>query len=262
MSFVKSLINNVFVKNIIIAIVVVSFVLIATFVSLDIYTHHGEYYIVPDFKELTEKQYSKLIEEKGFRYNIIDSVHVDGYMPGAVIEQIPSAGSKVKANRNIHFTIKAVSPEKVQVPDLIDYSLRNAKVILESYGLTPGKLIYVPSEYRNLVLQQLYKGKPVEPGTIVTKGAIIDLHIGKGLSSEQTNVPDLSALTLEEARSYAVSVSLNIGVSIYDESIQTAEDSITAFIWKQQPPAESEAKIALGSSIDVWLSVDTAKINY
>ena len=262
MSSIKSLLNNVFVRNIVLAIVVITLVLIATFVSLNIYTHHGEYYTVPDFKGLTEDQYSKLIEEKGYRYNIIDSVHLDGYLPGAVIEQIPAAGSLVKENRNIHFTIKAISPEKVQIPDLIDYSLRNAKVILESYGLVAGELIYVPSEYRNLVLQQLYKGKPVEPGTVVIKGAIIDLHIGKGLSTERTNVPDLKALTLEEAKSYVVSVSLNIGASIYDESILTAEDSIAAVIWKQQPSAESGARIPLGSSVDVWLSVDTAKVNY
>jgi beta-lactam-binding protein with PASTA domain len=260
MSDMKNLMNNVFVKNIVIAIGVITMVLIATFVSLNVYTNHGEYYPVPDFRGLTEDQFSKLIQEKGFRYNIIDSVHIDGALPGAVIEQIPAPGSMVKENRNIHFTIKAVAPEKVQIPNLIDYSLRNAKVILESYGLIAGELIYVPSEYRNLVLQQLYKGKPVEPGTVVLKGSIIDMHIGKGLSTERTNVPDLKALTLEEAQSYSVSVSLNVGAVIYDESVQTAEDSLTATIWQQQPSAETGARIPLGASIDIWLSVDSTKL--
>ncbi|MBK3516962.1 PASTA domain-containing protein [Carboxylicivirga marina] len=262
MSFIKILFNNVFVKNILIAIVVITFALIATFVSLNIYTNHGEYYPVPDFRGLTQEQFSELIKEKGFRYNIIDSAHVDGFLPGAVIEQIPAPGSMVKENRNIHFTIKAIAPERVQIPNLIDYSLRNAKVILESYGLVTGELIYVPSEYRNLVLQQLYKGKPVEPGTVVLKGSVIDLHIGKGLSTERTNVPDLTALTLEEAQSYSVSVSLNVGAVIYDESVQTAEDSTAATIWQQQPSAETGERIPLGSSIDIWLSVDTAKVSY
>jgi len=258
----KSLLKNVFVQNIIIAFVVITLILIATFVSLSMYTHHGEYYKVPDFKGLTEEQFSKIIEEKNFRYNIIDSVHIDGYIPGAVIEQIPAAGSLVKENRNIHITIKAIAPEKVQIPNLVDYSLRNAKVILESYGLAAGELIYVPSEYRNLVIQQLHKGKPVEPGTVVIKGSVIDLHIGQGLSSERTNVPDLNALTFEEAQSYLTSASLNIGASIFDESVLTAEDSIAATIWKQQPSAELGARIPLGSSVDIWLSVDTAIVNY
>jgi len=262
MSVIKKIINNVFVKNIAIAFSVIALVLIATFISLGIYTNHGEYYSVPDFRGLTEDQFSKLIKEKGFRYNIIDSAHIEEFLPGAVIEQIPSPGSLVKENRNIHLTIKAIAPEKVQIPNLVDYSLRNAKVILESYGLVAGELIYVPSEYRNLVLQQLYKGKPVEPGTVVLKGSVIDLHIGKGLSTERTNVPDLSSLTLDEARSYSTSVSLNVGAVIYDESVQTAEDSLAAVIWKQQPSAEKGERIPLGASIDIWLSVDTAKINY
>ncbi len=260
MSFLKSLIKNVFVKNIVIAMIVVVATLSATFISLNIYTHHGEYYSVPDFRGLTEDQFSELIEEKGFRYKIIDSVHVENFLPGAVIEQIPAAGSMVKENRNIHFTIKSVTPEKVQIPNLIDYSLRNAKVILESYGLVTGELIYVPSEYRNLVLQQLFKGKPVEPGTVVLKGSVIDLHIGKGLGTERTNVPDLSSLTHEEAQSYAVSVSLNVGAVIYDESVQTPKDSLAAVIWKQQPSFETGTRIPLGSSIDIWLSVDSTKI--
>lgn len=260
MSFIKSILNNIFVKNIAIAIGLVAFVLIATFISINIYTNHGEQYPVPDFRGLTEDQFSELIKEKGFRYNIIDSAHVDDFLPGAVIEQIPEPGSMVKENRNIHFTIKAIAPEKVQVPNLVDYSLRNAKVILESYGLVAGELIYVPSEFRNLVLQQLFKGKPVEPGTTVLKGSIIDLHIGKGLSSVRTNVPDLSELTLDEAQSYAGSVSLNIGASIFDESVLTAEDSVAAFVWKQHPSSEKGQRIPLGSSIDVWLSVDTIKL--
>ncbi|WP_430811336.1 MULTISPECIES: PASTA domain-containing protein [unclassified Carboxylicivirga] len=262
MSIIKKIFGNVFVKNIALAFVVIAVALIATFVSLNIYTNHGEYYPVPDFKGLTEDQFSELIKEKGFRYKIIDSAHVDGFLPGAVIEQIPAPGSMVKENRNIHFTIKAIAPERVQIPNLVDYSLRNAKVILESYGLVPGELIYVPSEFRNLVLQQLYKGKPVEPGTVVLKGSVIDLHIGKGLSNERTNVPDLRALTLNEARDYSVSVSLNVGAIMYDESVQTAEDSTAAVIWQQQPSADTGARMPLGASIDVWLSVDTAIVNH
>lgn len=259
MALLKKIIDNVFVKNITAAIVVIALVLIATFVSINIYTNHGEYYPVPDFRGLTEDQFSQIIKEKGFRYNIMDSAHVDNFLPGAVIEQIPAPGSMVKENRNIHLTIKAIAPERVQIPNLVDYSLRNAKVILESYGLKAGELIYVPSEYRNLVLQQLYKGKPVEPGTVVLKGSVIDLHIGEGLSTVRTNVPDLTSLTLDEAKSYSVSVSLNVGAVIFDESVQTAEDSLAAMIWKQQPSADKGERIPLGSSIDIWLSVDSAK---
>lgn len=258
----KFITSKQFAKHIALAVGFITVALIATFISLNTYTNHAEYYPVPDCRGLTEDQFSELIKEKGFRYKIIDSVHTDNFQPGAVIEQIPAVGSMVKKNRNIHFTIKAIAPERVQTPNLVDYSLRNAKVILESYGLVPGELIYIPSEHTNNVLGQHYKGKPIKPGTMVNKGSVIDLLIGKGLSRELTNIPDLTGLSLEEARSYLTSASLNIGAYMYDESVTTAEDSLTASIWKQQPTVDSGAKIPLGSSINIWLSVDSAKIKY
>ena len=47
---------------------------------------------------------------------------------------------------------------------------------------------------------------------------------------------------------------------MYDESVQTTEDSLFAFIWKQHPVPAKGSRLRLGSSIDVWLSIDSAKI--
>ena len=260
MSFLKFLISKVFYKHLAIAFGALALILTATFIGLNIYTHHGEAYEVPDFSGLTEDQFRDLILQKEFRYNIIDSVHIDDFLPGAVVEQIPQAGAKVKRNRTIHFTINALMPEQVQVPDLVDYSLRNAKVILESYGLIAGELIYVPSEYTNLVLGQHYEGKAITPGTSIQKGSVIDLLIGQGLSQKKTNIPDLTGLSIDEAKYFCQSASLNIGASMYDESVQTAEDSLFAFIWKQHPMPKEGSRLRLGSSIDIWLSVDSSRI--
>lgn len=260
MSFLKFLISKVFFKHLAMALGLLTLVLISTFIGLNIYTHHGEAYEVPDFSGLTEAQFQEIIEQKEFRYNIIDSVHFDDILPGAVVEQIPHPGAMVKKNRTIHFTINALTPEQVQVPNLVDYSLRNAKVILESYGLKTGELIYVPSEYTNLVLGQHYEGKAISPGTYVQKGSVIDLLIGQGLSKEKTNIPDLTGLSIDEARFACQSASLNIGAYMYDETVLTAEDSLFAFIWKQHPEPLEGSRLQLGSSIDVWLSMDSAKI--
>lgn len=259
MSLLKFLITKQFLKHLGLALGIIILLLISTFVSLSIYTNHGDAHTVPDFKELTAEQYTALVKKQGFRYNIMDSVHAEGYLPGAVIDQTPAAGSKVKKNRTIHFTINAMSPEKVVVPDLKNYSLRNAKVLLEQYGLKAGKLIYIPSEYLNEVLGQHFEGKAIEPGTFLLKGSEIDLLIGKGLGSA-TSIPDLTGLKLQEARNYLLSVSLNIGATIYDASIITPEDSLRAFIWQQRPMATTGKSLPMGSSINVWLSTDSALI--
>ena len=260
MSFLKFLISKVFLKNLGIAIGVIILLLIGTFIILNAYTLHGITQPVPDCTGLVQEQFEELLEEKDFRFNIIDSVHVDGFTPGAVVEQIPKAGSQVKKDRTIHFTINAYSAEKVQVPNLTSYSLRSAKAILESYGLKAGQLIYIPSEYTNEVLGQHYMGKAIEPGTSVEKGSVIDLLLGQGLSDKKTNIPDLTGLAAEEARHFLVSVSLNLGATIYDSTVITQDDSLFAFIWQQRPIPEPGSRIPLGSSIDVWLSTDSSKI--
>lgn len=254
------LISKVFLKHLGIAIAISTLLLVFTFIWMNIYTHHGEAYKVPDFTGLTESQFAEMVIQMDFRYEIIDSVHFSDITPGAVVEQSPKPGSKVKRNRNIFFTINAMQPEKVLIPRLSDYSLRNAQAILESYGLKTGRLIYVPSEYKNLVLGQHLNGKPVEPGIPVLKGTSIDLLVGKGLSNQRTNLPDLIGLTIDEAKNYLQGISLNLGTIAYDTTIISEEDSAIAFVWRQDPDVESSIRLQLGSSIDIWVSTDSILI--
>jgi beta-lactam-binding protein with PASTA domain len=260
MSVLKFLVSKRFFRHIVAAIALIIISFIATFITLNIYTHHGDSFATPDFSGLTEQQFIDLIQQKELRYKIIDSVHINNYTPGAVVEQTPKSGSRVKVNRTIFFTINAYTAEKVTMPNLIDFSLRNAQVTLESYGLSVGQLIYIPSEYTQLVLGQHYEGKPIEPGTSIKKGTSIDLLVGQGLSNIKTDIPNLKGLTLEQARSLCQNNSLNIDVVIYDDSIANQKDSLEAFVWKQLPDAQSGQKLRLGSSLEVWLTKDSTKI--
>lgn len=235
-------------------------ILILVFSFLNIYTHHGESDPLPDFTGLTENQLKLIVKKHKLRYVIIDSVHVDNAPRGVVIEQTPKPNERVKKRRLIFLTINAWTQEQVSVPNLMDYSLRNAKAILESFGLTAGELVYIPSEYTNLVLGQHLNGKPVEPGSMVPKGTSIDLLIGRGLSSETTTVPSLIGLDLVNAHRVAQGVNLNIGATIFDENVITPEDSLKAFVWKQNPPAEPGFYLNLGASIDVWLTTSETRL--
>jgi beta-lactam-binding protein with PASTA domain len=260
MSIVKFLISKTFLKNLSFILAAFALLLVTVFISLSIYTHHGEAKPLPDFKGLTEGQFKKIIKDNDLKYKIIDSVHVADKLPGVVVEQTPKAGEKVKRNRTIFFTINALTTEKVQMPNVVESSLRDAKVTLESYGLRTGKIIYVPSEYTNLVMGQMYKGKPIEKGTSIPKGSRIDLMIGKGLSDKKTNVPDLTAMSMDKAEQVCLNTSLNIGAIICDTTLKTAEDSLNAFVWKQRPKAEEGTKLNLGASIDIWVTLDSLKL--
>jgi eukaryotic-like serine/threonine-protein kinase len=259
--FFRFVFSLTFLKHLGIAIGVATLLAFALFFSLGIYTQHGKSLAVPDFHGLSEAQIANIVEALDLRYQIIDSVHVNNSMPGAVVEQSPKAGSRVKKNRTVFLTINALNPEMILTPRLVDYSLRNAVNILESYGLKLGQLIYVPSEYTNLVVGQHLAGKPVEPGTPVLKGTSIDLLVGQGLGDERTELPDLLGLTLDEARGYLKGLALNMGTIAGDPSVANAADSALAVIWKQSPGLSDTRTVQLGASIDVWITCDSLRIS-
>jgi len=191
------------------------------------------------------------------RFKVSDSVFISHEARGTVIDQNPAPNFRVKENRTIFLTINAMNPERVSMPDVTGVSLRQARAIIETRGLEVGTLIYVPDIALNNVLRQQYKGEDIKPGEMVIRGEKIDLILGEGLSTRTTYVPDLLYLTLEEARNRILESSLNLGATLFDNTVETEEDSLDAFIWRQRPEYEIDIQIRLGSIIDLWLSVDS-----
>jgi beta-lactam-binding protein with PASTA domain len=166
----------------------------------------------------------------------------------------------VKRGRLIKVTINAFSPEMVAVPDLVGLPRRQALSLLETAGLQPGQLNYVPDLTVDFVLKQTLHGREVSPGDSVQKGMVIDLVLGRGLSSQHTPVPRLLGTTLEQARNEILGSSLNLGAYVFDATVITGTDSINAFVYKQNPDYHPDATAQLGSAVYIWLTVDTLKM--
>jgi len=261
MELLRFLFSRLFLRNLLLAAAITFVVGLFIFLSLRIYTRHGQAMAVPDVRGLTLEETAQLITEKKLRYKIIDSTHNSSVEKGCVVEQNPPPEFRVKKNRTIFITINAFNPETVRMPDLVGVTLRQAKVIIENAGLKLGRLTYVPDIAINNVLQQKYKGMNIEAGDSIIKGSIIDLILGRGLSNDKTVTPDLIGLYLSEAEDRITSRYLNVGAVIYDGSIFTAEDSAIAFVWKQKPAYdENKELINLGASVDIWVTVDSLKL--
>ncbi|MFW5656585.1 MAG: PASTA domain-containing protein [Bacteroidota bacterium] len=259
-AFTRFLISKTFFKHLGIALGIGIVLILLILVTLRVYTHHGEAYSVPNMVGLTLEEVKKVAEEYELRYEVIDSVYLQEYEPGTVVEHIPEADFKVKENRKVFLTMNAVTLEMVRVPRVINVSLRQAEAMLLTQGLRLGELQYKPDIAKNYVLEQLYKGKSVEPGDSIPKGSSIDLVLGTGIGNKNANVPNLIGVTYDKASEITKNAYLNLGDPIYDNSILTEEDSISARIFKQKPVPRISAKIPLGSYIDVWLTIDTVKI--
>lgn len=227
------------------------------FLALRVYTRHGQALSVPDFSGLKLDEVSRLADQTSLRYEIIDSTFIQGQAPGTVIAQTPSVNTKVKSNRTIFLTINAVIPEKIDMPNLLNMPVRQAEAILLTRGLQVGFKRYVPNIARDFVLKQLYKNREVAPGGKVIKGSSIDLVVGFGSGTSEVSVPNLKGLSRGAAQESLSGSYLSFGAVIFDNSVESRQDSMKAIIWKQKPAYGSS--ITMGGSVDVWLTLSESK---
>ncbi len=116
-------------------IVALSFVLLwLTIKMLNIYTRHGKVYEMPDFSGMTTPEVERAYG-KDYNFILIDSIYSKTQAPGTIVQQDPLPGSKVKHGRNVYYIIVAIEPERTNMPNLNNLSLRQALVLLESSGL-------------------------------------------------------------------------------------------------------------------------------
>lgn len=257
---IKFISDHIILRNLVLAFLILILGILFTMVALKIYTRHSYNLTVPDFTGMTFDEAAETATSKDLRVEIIDSVYLNDFERGTIVDQHPVPLFRVKKNRKIFLTMNAVNPERVSMPDLVDLTVRQARSRLESSGLSVGNITYVPDIGINVVLDQRLGGSRVEAGDSILKGSSIDLVAGKGISDETTYVPNLTGLTADEAKIAASDQFLTIGAVVNDQSIITEEDQAKALIFRQSPQPENNATLPLGSSIDIWLTLDSTKV--
>jgi eukaryotic-like serine/threonine-protein kinase len=260
MSIKNFIFSKIFLKNLGMAAVLIVGMLMGLLIWLNFYTRHGQSRPVPDFIGLSTEQAARQARKSKVRFQIIDSVYTSDVPRGCIAEQNPKPGFKVKKWRNIILTLNAFNPEMVVMPNLVDLPKRQAIALIESAGLEVGSLRYIPDISLDVVIEQLHNGKGIQAGDSLQKGSIIDLVLGKGLSNQRTSVPDLIGLSLGSAKNRILGASLTLVTSVFDNSIISGKDSTNAFVYKQNPDYSADVTLQLGSSIYLWLTVDSAKL--
>ena len=260
MDFFRFLITKKFLRHLGLAAAITLILLLGTLLWLKIYTHHGKTILVPDLTGLTMEEVDDVTSSRRLRFEVVDSVFSTEMPRGTVLKQNPHATSRVKKNRKIFLTMNAVNLEMVSMPQLVGLSFRQARLALQNAGLLQGTITYKPDFAKNNVLQQMHRDTVINEGTLITKGAVIDLVLGMGLSSETTRVPDLVGLGVEEATEIISDYFLNLGAITYDESFENAEDSTGALIWRQYPDYDELKRLNMGMEVDIWLTLDSTLV--
>jgi len=249
--FIAYLKTKSFRTNILAALLTVVGLLLIAFFSLRYYTKHGQGLNVPSVKGLSFEQAVSKLEDAGLKYEV-DSVFIMDQPAGIVIDQDPDPNTFVKDNRTIYLTINAGKVPNTKFPDIAFKTLREAQAIIESSRLKLGDTTYKPDVSRDVVLEATFGGQPIQPGDIIPVGSRINLVLGDGRGSEEVDIPQLTGLTVDEARFSLKGSNLSLGNIIYEGDIT---DSANAVITKQDPmPVDSLTKVAIGTKINITLS--------
>lgn len=249
--FIAYLKTKSFRNNILAAVCTAAAILLIAFFSLRYYTKHGEGLNVPEVKGLTLAQAVSKLEDLGLRYEI-DSVYIMDKPPGIVTDQDPDANTFVKDNRTIYLTVNTSQAPNVKFPDIETKSLREAQAILESYRLKLGDTTYKPDVARDVVLEAYFGGQLIRAGETLPTGSRINLTLGDGRGAEDIELPDLTGLTIDEAKFPLNQANLKIGTITYEGEVT---DSASAVIVSQFPlPADTVIKVKIGTSINIILS--------
>ena len=197
---------------------------------------------VPDIVGQSVLEAQKTLLDNDLTIEVEDNIYTDTMERGLIISQSPSAGTKVKAGRNVT-VIVSLGPSLIEVPDLSGMTEREAKVTLESYGLTIGKTSTGYSdEYKKdeIIFQSPKAATKVEEETTV------DLIISLGSQPEAITAPNVVGVDLAQARQIILANGLLEGEITYVTSNEYYENVVVS--------QSISGQTLQGSTIDLTVS--------
>jgi beta-lactam-binding protein with PASTA domain len=252
----KKTIRKPILRNLLWILIFLSALFLSIYTFLHFFTRHGKGFVLPDLTGLTPEDAREVVSSMDLRLEVTDSLYMPKLPKGVIFRQVPPAGQHVKKNRRVELTVNSVLPRQVNMPSLVGFSLRQAKAELASSGLKLGRLIYVPDIATNNVLEQLYLGQPIAPGTAVDIYSSIDLELGLSPDHELAYIPLLKGKSLETALDILSDHSLNVGNIRYDKTVLNAADTLAARVYMQSPVYSQQPEWPLGTSVHLTLTTD------
>ena len=246
--------------NIVVIALVFLGLAVAAFVAMAFGTRHSARRTVPDFVGLKMTDAEYFAGRRDLQIIVNDSLHVSAYPGGVVLDQLPKGGVVVKPGRKVYVTINSVRQRMVVVPYVAGRSLRQAKNMLETAGLTIDHLEYVEDIATNYVLAEFVGGEEVlEDSELKTEmGSGVVLRVGVSANSTLTVVPQVLGRSLFEAKSRLWESGLNIGEIVFEEGMPALERNRAKVYLQSLLPTE---EVAYGERVSLHLTLDAVKVD-
>lgn len=181
MTFFRFFFSRTFLYQLLLALIGVVVVCFLGLKWLDVTTNHDQHIVVPNLEKLSLEEVSKLLSENMLTAKVQDSANFNpNYPPFSVIEQNPKKGDFVKENRKIYLVLNPSGYRKIEIPNIIQKTRRQAEPTLKALGFKIGKIISRPNIARDMVLELQHKGKKLPTNARLMKTSTIDLVVGDG----------------------------------------------------------------------------------
>lgn len=181
MSFFKFLFSKTFLKQILLAGVVFAVLIFVILFWLKETTNHDQRIAVPDLSKMSLGLVQQELNSANLNYIVIDSSNYNPDYPAySVIEQTPAAGKFVKENRKIYLVLNPSGYMKLEIPEVVGTTRRQAEPRLVALGFRIGKIDYRDHIAKDEVLEIRHKGSRITAGERLPKMSVIDLVLGNG----------------------------------------------------------------------------------
>lgn len=171
-------------------------------------TRHGEEFSLPDVEGMTIVEADPILREAELEMEITSEEYHPDKPTGTILSQFPSGGTMVKIGRSVKVVISR-GQKAVVVPDLRGFSIRQAKLTLETEGFVLGDMQWTSTD--SLPEKVVVFTYP-SAGTKIPYGSDVNLMVNQGPYQRTIFVPRLIGLSLEEAQKRLEDKGLAVGL--------------------------------------------------
>ena len=200
----KYILSFIFIS--IIGIIILDLFILPSYVG-----YRSEYYL-PDLRGEHYENASYKLNQLGFKVEIIKVPYEKDIKPSTIIKMHPRAFTKVKQGRTIKLTISG-KEENYIMPDLSNYSLRNAKIAISRFNIKIDTIIY---EYDNNIKPNYITYQVPKAGKNINNNSKIIICVSKGIPPDFYILPNLLNMGLDRAKKNIVNAGLRLGLIDYE----------------------------------------------
>lgn len=206
-------------------------------------TTDSEATIVPKCVDKLQEEAVELLEEAELDYKVKE-IEDSSRELGVVLRQTPEEGAKVDKGTVITLYVN-VAGETVEMPNVIDVSLDNARKQLEAMGLK----VKVENIYSDTVDENDVVKTSPESGKDIKLGATVTLYVSKGKETKKVEMPDLVGKDIDEAKYVLTKAKLEVGDIEKQHSDIYKKDEV---IWQSEDKGD---EIKEGTKINLVISL-------